>query len=177
MQIQTKPTFFIFSGLPGSGKSTLAKRLAREFNAAYLRADTVEQGLRDLCGITVTGEGYRLSYRIAADNLALGNNVVADSFNPFDFVRREWEQVALDNGAEYINIEVLCSDQAEHRRRVSGRQSEIPGLELPDWDEILRREYHPWTSGRIAVDTAGETAEQSFGKLLAEISARMIPRR
>ncbi len=66
MEDQASPILYIFSGLPGSGKSTLAKRLARLHNAAYLRIDTVEQALRDLCEVPVQGEGYRLSYRVAS---------------------------------------------------------------------------------------------------------------
>ena len=81
------PTLYIFAGLPGSGKTTLSRQLARRFGAAYLRIDTIEQALRDLCGVAVTGEGYRLSYRVAADNLQLGVSVVADSCNPIELTR------------------------------------------------------------------------------------------
>jgi hypothetical protein len=35
--------------------------------------------------------------------------------------RREWESVALDAGARYVNIEVVCSNAREHRRRVEAR--------------------------------------------------------
>ena len=84
-----KHVLFIFSGLPASGKSTLAKLLAKKYNAVYLRIDTIEQGLRDLCYFDVQGEGYRLSYRIAADNLKLKHNVVTDSCNPVNFTRKE----------------------------------------------------------------------------------------
>lgn len=52
-----------------------------------MRIDTVEQAIRDLCDFNVEGEGYRLSYRIAADNLKLGISVVADSCNPIDLTR------------------------------------------------------------------------------------------
>ncbi|MGQ7249803.1 AAA family ATPase [Halomonas sp. V046] len=47
------PVLYIFSGLPASGKSTLAKQLAAETRSSYLRIDTVEQGLRDLCKFKV----------------------------------------------------------------------------------------------------------------------------
>ena len=61
-----KGILFIFSGLPAVGKSTLAKYVVKEFGAVYLRIDTIEQGLKDLCRINVGGEGYRLAYRMAA---------------------------------------------------------------------------------------------------------------
>ena len=85
----------------------MAKLIAKEYNAVYLRIDTVEQGLRDLCNWEVQGEGYELSYRIASDNLRLGQNVVSDSCNPVDFTRRKWESVAKENGSAFINIEVF----------------------------------------------------------------------
>lgn len=62
---------FIFAGRPGSGKTTLSRRLARHLGLLHLRIDTLEQGLRDLCHVDVEGEGYRLAYRLAADNLRL----------------------------------------------------------------------------------------------------------
>lgn len=49
------PTLFIFSGLPATGKTTLAQQLAKKTNTVYLRIDTVEQGLRDVCNIVVRG--------------------------------------------------------------------------------------------------------------------------
>ena len=73
---------YIFAGLPGTGKSTLAQQLARRFKAVHLRIDTIEQGLRDLCDLRVEGEGYRMAYRIAAENLRLGIEVIAASCNP-----------------------------------------------------------------------------------------------
>lgn len=45
--------------------------LSQQIKAFYIRIDTVEQGLRDLCNYKVEGEGYRLSYRLARDNLQL----------------------------------------------------------------------------------------------------------
>ena len=91
-----KPILYIFSGLPGSGKTTLSQRVAQSVHAVYLRIDTIEQALRELCSVEVQGEGYRLVYRIAADNLRVGMSVVADSCNPIELTRREWERVALD---------------------------------------------------------------------------------
>jgi Predicted kinase len=168
-----KPVLFILSGLPASGKSTLAKLVAKEYNAVYLRIDTVEQGLRDLCNLDVQGEGYRLSYRIASDNLNLGRNVVADSCNPINLTRREWEEVAIQSGSWFINIQVVCSDIEEHKRRVETRDAEINGLKLPTWKDVENREYHSWDSGRIVIDTAVRAENECFEELKVFINSEM----
>ena len=159
-------TLIIFAGLPGSGKSTLAKEIAQRRAAVYLRIDTIEQALRDLCGLNVEGEGYRLAYRIAADNLRLGRNVVADSCNPIELTRVEWRQVAIDAGARWIDIEVVCSDPIEHRRRVETRTVDVAGLALPTWEGVVQREYHAWTADRIVVDTAVHSPQRTVERLL-----------
>jgi predicted kinase len=165
-----EPTLYIFSGLPGSGKSTLSKRLSTSVGAVYVRIDTIEQALRDLCSFEVEGEGYRLAYRIARDNLLVGTSVVADSCNPIELTRREWEQVARDAGARYVNIEVVCSDAREHRTRSEQRAAEVPGLSQPTWHEIEHREYDAWTVDRIVVDTAGRSVAECERELLAKLS-------
>jgi predicted kinase len=163
------PTLYLFSGLPGSGKSTLAQAVARRLQSAYLRIDTIEQGLRELCSVDVQGEGYRLAYRIAADNLRLGTSVVADSCNPIELTRREWEQVALDAGVRYVNIEIVCPDAGEHRRRVETRESTVPGLKLPTWSDVENRKYDAWTKERIVIDTSKGIAD-CLEEFLSELS-------
>jgi predicted kinase len=163
------PTLYIFSGLSGSGKSTLSQLLASDVGATYVRIDTIEQSLRELCSIDVQGEGYCLAYRVAADNLRLGISVVADSCNPIELTRREWERVALDVRARYVNIEVVCSDRREHRRRVETRVGTVPGLRLPTWREVAEREYHAWTVERVVVDTFGRSERECLAELLAKI--------
>lgn len=160
-----RPVLYIFAGLPGTGKSTLARELAHRADATYLRIDTIEQALRDLTGIEVEGEGYRLAYRVAADNLANSRSVVADSCNPIKLTRDEWEAVAHGSSATFVNIEVTCSDSAEHRRRVETRPSAVVGLKLPTWNEVKAREYHTWDRPRILIDTAVHNPQESLDEL------------
>ncbi|MFW5498076.1 MAG: AAA family ATPase [Maridesulfovibrio sp.] len=160
---------YIFSGLPGSGKSTLAQGLSSELNCAYLRIDTIEQAIRDLCNFKVEGEGYRLAYRVASDNLKCGISVVSDSCNPIELTRAEWQEVAINAGVRFINIEVVRSDKAEHKRRVEKRTSTVAGLKLPTWEQVEQREYHAWESDRIVVDTAGKTEKTSLQELISSI--------
>ena len=163
---------YIFAGLPASGKSTLAQVLARRVGAAYLRIDTIEQALRVLCSVEVQSEGYRLAYRLAADNLRLGMSVVADSCNPIELTRREWERVATDVGARFVNIEVVCSDLREHRTRVETRRSAVHGLKLPTWQDVTARTYDRWTSSRVVLDTFGRSAEECIDELLTTMRSQ-----
>lgn len=163
---KNKPTLYIFSGLSGCGKSTLAEKLAEYTNFVYLRIDIIEQGLRDICSINISGEGYRLSYRIAKDNLRIGNSVIADSCNPIALTRKEWQEVAEDLGVNFENIEIICSDKSIHKYRVETRSSQISNLQLPTWQDVQAREYHTWNSFRHVVDTSGKSIEQSFLELV-----------
>lgn len=171
MKQQQIPTLYIFSGLPASGKSTLAKLLAAHTGVMYVRVDTVEQGLRDLCGFNVEGEGYRLSYRVIRDNLALGISCISDSCNPIQLTRDEWQAVAQNEGADFVNIEVRCSDSNEHKQRVNTRECEVSNLVLPNWQQVQNRHYEPWQTEVVSIDTAGATIEASFSELLKKLGA------
>lgn len=160
---------FIFSGLPATGKTTLAQALSRTLKIPYLRIDTVEQALRDTLTPVVQGEGYALGYLLAADNLRQGVSVIADSCNPIALTRTAWQQVALDCGAQFTNIEVVCSDPKVHRHRAEHRHSTIAGLQLPTWQQILDREYDPWDSERIILDTAQNSIDASLQLLWQQL--------
>lgn len=67
--------------------------------------------------------------------------VVADSCNSIELTWCEWEEAATANGADFLNIEVICSDADEHRRRVESRRSDVAGLKLPAWNDVQNREY------------------------------------
>lgn len=165
---------FIFSGLPATGKSELASYLAQECRSVYLRIDTIEQALRD-GGVTINGpEGYIVAYKIAGDNLRLGRDVVADSVNPIELTRGAWRDVARQAGAPFCEIEVICSDQVEHRRRVETRESQVPGLQLPSWQDLVERQYEPWPGTPLVVDTAGQTPAESKQRLIQALAAAGI---
>ena len=159
------PVLYIFSGLPGVGKSTLAVALAKQVGATYLRVDAIEQGLKELYKTDIYDEGYQLAFRIAKDNLKQGLSVVGASCNSVTESRIAWQQVAIDLHLQFVNIEVICSDNAEHQNRVETRQSSIADLKLPTWQQVQEREYHAWDGDVIRVDTAGEQVQQSVDKL------------
>lgn len=160
---------YIFSGLPGTGKSTLSAALALQLRATYLRVDVVEQAMRD-AGIVLEGpEGYRVCYGLASQNLRIGLDVIADTVNPIEITRQAWREVADSINVPYIEIEVICSDKAEHKRRVTTRETDIPGLELPAWEAVVNRDYEIWDREHIVIDTAHHTAAESLKKLLKQL--------
>jgi len=156
-------TLIVFGGLPGVGKTSLARELARQIGAVHLRIDSIEfaiwaagrgrQAMDDV--------GYRVAYAVAADNLRVGNIVIADAVNPVAVTREAWRAVAEGLPAPAVEIEVMCSDLDEHRRRVEARASDIPGFTPPTWEEVLSREYHPWDREYLVIDTSGRTVAQN----------------
>ncbi len=163
------PLLIALAGLPGSGKSTLAQALAATLRAVWVRIDTIEQAIRD-AGIAEDGPaGYIVGYGIAGTNLRLGHNVVADSVNPIAITRDAWRNVAIEAGARCLEVDVVCSDPAEHRRRVETRVVNIPGLVPPSWAEVVAREQDAWTRPRLVIDTAGRGIEACVAQVLARL--------
>jgi len=162
----------IFGGLPGTGKTTIARELARQIGAIHLRIDSIEQAIRD-CSPDAVGldvAGYRVAYAVAEDNLRVGRTVVADSVNPLQITRDAWLEVGRRSQAITMEIEVICSDSREHRARVETRESDIFGLRLPSWEQVISREYHPWDRKHIVIDTANRSLEKNIKTLREALS-------
>lgn len=166
----------VFGGLPGTGKTTVARAVAVRLRACYLRIDAIEQAMR-AAGVLAGGgdvgpAGYMAAYALAEANLALGLSVVADCVNPLPVTRAAWRAVASAVSAPVLEVEVVCSDPAEHRRRVETRTVDVPGLVPPTWEAVRRREYHPWTGPRLTIDTAALGASEAASRVCAEVDRR-----
>ncbi len=156
----------VLSGLPGTGKTTIARELARELAAVYLRIDSIEQAMRG-AGRPVEGEGYSVAYAVAEDNLRLDRIVIADCVNPWLLTRSEWRAVAEQVCVPSLDVEIVCSDAQEHKRRVETRAADITGHRLPTWQEVIERDYCAWDSERIVIDTTRLSVEESVRTILA----------
>lgn len=157
----------IFAGLPGVGKSTVAQALARDTGAVYLRIDRMEQAMRDagFADEEIAGAGYGVAQAVARDNLGLGRLVVVDSVNPWQLTRDAYRQVALDAGVGSLDVEIVCTNPEVHRLRVETRVSEVAGLVLPTWSEVLGRDYHAWDIEPLRLDSAHLSIEEMVGQI------------
>ncbi len=116
--------------------------------------------------------GYAIACAICETNLAPGRVVVADCVNPLPITRAAWRDVATRTAAPLVEVEVVCSDEAEHRRRVESRESDIPGLIAPTWAAVIARDYEPWSEPRMVVDTAHITIAEAVLAIVDAIRQR-----
>jgi predicted kinase len=161
-------TLIVFGGLPGAGKTAIAREVARKVNAVYVRIDSIEQAIRasGVLDRPIDDAGYHVAHVIAEDNLRVGRTVVADCVNPVQISRDAWIGVANRAQARTVEVEIVCSDPQQHRQRVENRVSDIFGLKLPSWDEVISREYEPWQREHIVIDTARHTVSDNVNELL-----------
>lgn len=163
-----RPTLIVMGGLPGTGKSTIARALAQAIGAVWLRIDTIETAIADAPG-QLDDAGYRVAYALAQDNLRLGRDVIGDSVNPWALTRDAWRDAGLAAGARVLEVEVVCTDAAAHRRRIETRTVDVPGLVPPTWAEVIGRDYHVWHRERLVIDTAGASVAQAVAQVRAAL--------
>ncbi len=170
-----RPTLVVVGGLPATGKTTVARAVAGRVDAAYLRIDTIEQAIARFAAGEESGEelrhavtwglGYGVACAVAGDLLSQGSHVFAECVNPLKITRDAWQDVARTAGARLVEVELVCSDPAEHERRATTRTVDIPDLVPPTWTDILQREYEPWDRPHVVLDTAGTSAEDTIASL------------
>ncbi|MCK0110794.1 AAA family ATPase [Ornithinimicrobium sp. F0845] len=165
----------MLGGLPGSGKTTLARAWARHRAAAHVRVDTVEQALVRAGTDQVGPQGYAAAYAVAADQLALGLDVVADSVNPLPETRAAWREAATPSGAVVLEVELTCT-AGEHRERVETREADIAGHRLPGWESVVGNDYQPWPESHLTLDTTSRPVEALVAQVEEALRARRAGR-
>jgi len=184
-----RPLLVVIGGLPAVGKTAVCRALLGERPMTppmtWLRVDSIEQALRrsgEMAPDMPGGAGYYAAAAVAGDVLSTGGDVLVECVNPLPITRRLWERTAADAGSRLLQVELVCSDRDEHRRRVEQRVSDIAGLVLPDWRDVLQRDYAPWPeadlrldTGRLEVTGAAELIARACSSSVSSVStARLV---
>ncbi len=157
----------VLGGLPGTGKTTISRLLVQKRPATYLRVDAIEHAIIKSKGHRDVGSsGYMVAYELAKSNLSLGIPVIADCVNPLEVTRQAWRELSKSVATSLIEVEVVCSDLVEHERRVTSRKADIDGFTLPTWEQVVTREYEPWQSSQLVIDTTSTTADEAAALIL-----------
>src|SRR3982751_1958648 len=132
----------VFAGLPGVGKSTLARQVAAALPAAVLAVDTVDFTLQrhGVCEPRPGFAAYGVVAALAEVQLPIGHNVIIDAVNPVRDARQLWTDLAERLDVPLRVVEVVCGDDAEHRRRVEARYATRHHDGIPDWVRVLERQ-------------------------------------
>ena len=136
----------VFVGRPGTGKTTLARLAAAELIATHLRIDAIEAAIvrSGLVMPVLSPVGYVIAHEVAAASLSAGGDVVVDAVSAVPEARAGWVALAAAAEVPLRFIELTVTDPAEHRRRVEDRRSDIEGLVVPTWDQVVSLVYEPW---------------------------------
>lgn len=148
----------VMAGLPGTGKSSVAEALGRALAAPVVSVDPIEAAMwragvgRD----QPTGlAAYVVAEAVADGVLALDQSAIVDAVNAVEAAREQWRSLGKRRGVPVVFVEVVCSDQAAHRRRLESRSRGIEGFAEPTWEAVrrLREEFAPWADHRLVLDT------------------------
>jgi adenylylsulfate kinase-like enzyme len=167
------------AGLPGAGKSAVAEDLAKSLGCALLSVDPVEAAMwrAGIARDQPTGlAAYVVVEVLAAEQLALGHDLIIDAVNAVDPAREQWRQLAERTGSALRFIEVRCSDELEHRRRLETRERGIEGFPEPSWESVLgsRPGFDEWADERLVLDST-DSREDNLRLVLAHLAEVIGP--
>lgn len=146
----------LLRGKPGTGKSTVADGLGRKLGAAVIDKDDIKDVLdsryRDEY---IGGLCYEVMLKIAERCLTQGLHVICDSPLTFADLHACAREMAARHGTSVRTVRLVCSDEAEWRRRIEARQG-MPEHRVTEFTHTsLRKEEQYVDPDELVVDTAG----------------------
>jgi len=167
------------TGLSGSGKSTIAAALEKELfqrsmQTYVLDGDNLRHGLNSNLGFTPEdrAENIRRVSEVAKLMADAGTVVITSFISPYRIDRRLARQIALQGGAEFVEIFVnaplaVCEERDPkglYEKARSGLLKGFTGIDAP---------YEPPEDPEIVVHTHEQSPQESVGLILDELLPRL----
>jgi hypothetical protein len=115
--------------------------------------------------------GYAVAHVLAREQLELGLDVIVECVNPTALTRDAWLGTAEAAGAVLVEVEVICSNEDEHRRRAETRGSDVEGLAKPAWAAIVDREYEPWLREPLVLDSLIISPDSAAQRIASRVAS------
>jgi len=167
------------TGLSGAGKSTIARGLEKELfrlsmHTYVLDGDNLRHGLNANLGFSPEdrAENIRRVGEVAKLMADAGMVVITSFISPYRADRARARTIALQGGAEFVEIFVDAPLAVCEKRDPKGLYQKARAGELKGFTGI-DAPYQPPEDPEIAVRTHEQTAEESVGRILAELIPRL----
>jgi len=167
------------TGLSGAGKSTIARALENELfqrsiNTYVLDGDNLRHGLNSNLGFAPEdrAENIRRVSEVAKLMADAGTVVITSFISPYRIDRRRARQVALQAGAEFVEIFVnaplaICEERDPkglYGKARAGKLKGFTGIDAP---------YEPPEDPEIVVKTDKQSPQESVNQILDQLLPRL----
>jgi bifunctional enzyme CysN/CysC len=167
------------TGLSGAGKSTIARALENELfqramNTYVLDGDNLRHGLNSNLGFAPEdrAENIRRVSEVAKLMADAGTVVITSFISPYRIDRRLAREIALQAGAEFVEIFVnaplaVCEERDPkglYQKARAGQLKGFTGIDAP---------YEPPEDPEIVVHTDEQTAAESVDRILSDLLPRL----
>lgn len=169
------------TGLSGSGKSTMSRALERElFNLGHhvyvLDGDNVRHGLNSNLGFSPEDreENIRRVAEVAKLMADAGLICITAFISPYRADRRRAREIALESGAEFIEVFVDAPVEVCEQRDPKGLYKKARAGEIKGFTGI-DAPYETPENPEITVHTDRETEAESLTRLIDYLKPRVDP--
>jgi bifunctional enzyme CysN/CysC len=167
------------TGLSGAGKSTIARALENELfqramNTYVLDGDNLRHGLNSNLGFAPEdrAENIRRVGEVAKLMADAGTVVITSFISPYRIDRRLAREIALQGGAEFVEVFVnaplaVCEERDPkglYQKARAGQLKGFTGIDAP---------YEPPEDPEIVVHTHEQSATESVNQILDELLPRL----
>lgn len=167
------------TGLSGAGKSTIARALENELfqramNTYVLDGDNLRHGLNSNLGFAPEdrAENIRRVGEVAKLMADAGTVVITSFISPYRIDRRQAREIALQAGAEFVEVFVnaplaVCEERDPkglYQKARAGQLKGFTGIDAP---------YEPPEDPEIVVHTHEQSAAESVDRILGELLPRL----